>query len=56
MSKIPSPLHIHKLKAYLASDIGSVALTQCQSVSTFESEVQNSLSMLEPHSTDSLGH
>ena len=27
-----------------------------QSVSTFESEVQNSLSMLEPHSMDSLGH
>ena len=31
-------------------------LTQCQSVSTFESEVQNSLSALEPHSMDSLGH
>ena len=29
-------------------------MTQCQSVSTFESEVQNSLSALEPHSTDSL--
>ena len=27
-----------------------------QSVSTFENEVRNSLSMLEPHSTDSLGH
>ena len=31
-------------------------LTRCQSVSTFESEVQNSLSTLEPHSMDSLGH
>ena len=31
-------------------------MTQCQSVSTFESEVQNSLSVLEPHSTDTLGH
>ena len=31
-------------------------LTQCQSVSTFESEVRNSLSALEPHSMDSLGH
>ena len=31
-------------------------LTQCQSVSTFESEVWNSLSVLEPYSTDSLGH
>ena len=29
-------------------------LTQCQSVSTFESEVQNSLSALEPCSMDSL--
>ena len=27
-----------------------------QSVSTFESEVQNLLSELEPHSRDSLGH
>ena len=27
-----------------------------QSVSTFESEVRNLLSMLAPHSTDSLGH
>ena len=39
-----------------ASTPGSVALMQCQIVSTFESEVQNSLSALEPHSTDSLGH
>ena len=31
-------------------------MTQCQSVSTFESEVQNSLCMLKPHSMDSLGH
>ena len=31
-------------------------MTQCQSVSTFESEVQNSLSTLELCSTDSLGH
>ena len=31
-------------------------MTQCQSVSTFESEVRNSLSALEPHSTDSLGN
>ena len=31
-------------------------LTQCQSISTFESEVQNSLSALEPCSTDTLGH
>ena len=31
-------------------------LTQCQSVSTFESEVQNSLGVLEPCSMDSLGH
>ena len=31
-------------------------LTQCQSVSTFESEVQNSLSALESRSMDSLGH
>ena len=30
-------------------------LTQCQSVSTFESEVRNSPSVLEPHSRDSLG-
>ena len=30
--------------------------TQCQSVSTFESEVRNSLSIPEPCSTDSLGH
>ena len=31
-------------------------LTQCESVSTFESEVRNSISMLEPHSMDFLGH
>ena len=31
-------------------------LAQCQSVSTFGSEVGNSLSVLEPHSMDSLGH
>ena len=31
-------------------------MAQCQSVSTFESEVRNSLSSLEPHSMDSLGH
>ena len=31
-------------------------LTECQSVSTFESEVRNSLSMFEPHSMDYLGH
>ena len=31
-------------------------LTQCQSVRTFESEVQNSLGPLEPRSIDSLGH
>ena len=31
-------------------------LTQCHSVSTFESEVRNSLSTLEPCSMDSLGH
>ena len=31
-------------------------MTQSQSVSTFESEVRNSLSMLERHSMDSLGH
>ena len=31
-------------------------MTQCQSVTTFESEVQNSLSALEHHSMDSLGH
>ena len=31
-------------------------LTQCHSVSTLESEVRNSLSALEPHSMDSLGH
>ena len=31
-------------------------MTQWQSVSTFESEVRNSLSALEPHSMDSLGH
>ena len=31
-------------------------VTQCQSVSTFESEVQNSLSALEPRSMDYLGH
>ena len=31
-------------------------LTQFQSVSTFESEVRNSLCALEPHSMDSLGH
>ena len=37
---------------------GSVALltfTQSQSVSTFESEVQNSLSTLESHSMDWVG-
>ena len=42
------------------SNIGSVTLlwqlTQCQSVSTFESEMWNSLSVLEPHSTDSLSY
>ena len=31
-------------------------LIQCQSVSTFESEVQNSLTALEHHSMDFLGH
>ena len=31
-------------------------MTQCQSVSTFEREVQNSLSVLEPCSMDSLDH
>ena len=31
-------------------------MTQCQSVSTFESELRNSLSAFEPHSMDSLGH
>ena len=30
--------------------------TLCQSVITFESEVQNSLSVLEPHSMDFQGH
>ncbi len=30
-------------------------LTQCQSVSTFESEVRNSQSILAPHSIDSMG-
>ena len=37
---------------------GSVALLwhKCQSISTFESEMRNSLSMLEPRSMDSLGH
>ena len=31
-------------------------MPNCQSVSTFESEVRNLLSALEPRSTDSLGH
>ena len=31
-------------------------MTQCQSVSTFQSEVRNSLSTLEPCSADCLGH
>ena len=31
-------------------------LTQCQSISTIESEVRNLPSALEPHSMDSLGH
>ena len=35
---------------------GCFPATQCQSVSTFDSEVRNSLSVLEPCSTDSLGH
>ena len=34
----------------------ALTLTQCQSVGTFESEVRNSLSTLEPHSMDSMGH
>ena len=44
----PDTYIVHR-KCYFTS-------TQCQSVSTFESEVRNSLSALQPHSMDSLGH
>ena len=43
------------LKQHYGSGV-ALLLTQCQSVSTFESEVRNTLSELEPHSMDSLGH
>ena len=46
------------LKSALLIGLGSIALL-CHNykvLSTFESEVRNLLSILEPHSMDSLGH